>query len=344
MSERLAKIPQLDALRAIAAACIILYHFLPAFGLGGIPYGWLGVDLFFVISGYLITTILYRQRASTAGRWQVVRNFIFKRSLRLFPAYFAFITVFAVLMITTGLWSWDPGQSIWYYTYMSNILIFLEGPRAGHLTHLWSLAVEEQFYLIWPWIVLFLSKRFLKPVLIGLVILSFSIKSFSGLEGIRLLPFAHFDTLGMGALLGIAGTGREGPLAIYASYAGHLVLLGLFLLILNGVTLDLDAFKYGAVLLMTTSMVLGVIAGYRGVIGGVLDIPWMGHLGRISYGLYLYHMPIPVLLKLAVVKLGVGFPGWGLLMLSLSLTVIIAELSFRYLETPFLRLKERFDL
>jgi peptidoglycan/LPS O-acetylase OafA/YrhL len=111
-----------------------------------------------------------------------------------------------------------------------------------------------------------------------------------------------------------------------------------------GVTLDLDAFKYGAVLLMTTSMVLGVIAGYHGVIGRVLDIHWMGHLGRISYGLYLYHMPIPVLLKLAVVKLGVGFPGWVLLMLSLSLTVIIAELSFRYLETPFLRLKERFDL
>jgi peptidoglycan/LPS O-acetylase OafA/YrhL len=204
--------------------------------------------------------------------------------------------------------------------------------------------VEEQFYLIWPWLVLFLSTKWLQPVLVSLVVLSFCIKSFSGIEGVRLLTFSHFDTLGAGALMALNGTVVSRVVRIMQRHTMLLIASSVGMLVVYAWVYQLDALKFGAQLLLTSSLVVGSIQGFRGDFGKLLDMHWLGHAGRISYGLYLYHKPIPLLLKLTLAELGWSFPGWSLLAFSLALTIVIAELSFRFLEAPFLRLKERFDL
>ena len=344
MSDRLAKIPQLDALRAVAAIAIIAYHYMPEFGFGRLPYGWIGVDLFFVISGYLITAILLRQKASPIERPLVLRNFIIKRSLRLFPAYFAFIAVFAVLMVTTGLWSWDRGQGIWYWTYTSNILQFVHGPKAGHLTHLWSLAVEEQFYLFWPWLVIFIRGSWLNRTVLGLVIFSFIFKSFSGIEGVRMLTISHFDTLGCGALIAMHRPSMPRLLGFMERYQWPILALGGTMLLFHEEVRHVEVLKNFAVLSISTTLVIGCLAGFRGGVGWLMDKQWLSHLGRISYGLYLFHKPIPLLLKLVLARAHLTLPDPLLLIICITLAWCIAELSFRFLETPFLRLKQRFDL
>ena len=343
MSERLAKVPQLDALRALAAFAIIAYHFIPEFTPRRLPFGWIGVDLFFVISGFLITHILLGQKAAIKDRWRILRYFIIKRSLRLFPAYFAMIGVFAVLMRLTGLWSWDPGEGIWYWTYTSNYLQFLHGARAGHLTHLWSLAVEEQFYLLWPWLVLFLSTPWLRRALVLLVVIGFAFKSFSGWENARLLTFSHFDTLGCGALIAL----HRSSASLFRMLGRHTlgwVLAGSALLLLHELWRHIAVIESVGILLIVVPLTVRCIAGFSGRFGRLMDHPRSAHFGRISYGLYLYHKPIPLLLKLVLAHTAFHFPGWVLLPMALLLTWIVAELSFRYLERPFLRLKERFDL
>ncbi len=227
MAQRIPRIAQLDPLRALAAFLVILQHYLPGFEIGHMPFGWIGVDLFFVISGYLITAILLKQKEAHIDRLRIIKGFVIKRALRLFPAYYALILFFVVMRATTGLWSWDPGQGIYYFTYTSNFLFFQEGFLSGHLNHLWSLAVEEQFYLVWPWFVLFVPRPWLsRLILLGLVF-ALVCKSTWEWEHIRMLPTSHFDTLGGGALLAIHGTSASRIVQFLQRQAGWVALLGL---------------------------------------------------------------------------------------------------------------------
>lgn len=344
MSLRIAKIAQLDPLRALAALLVMLQHFLPEFGIGRLPMAWVGVDLFFVISGFLITAILLKQKEAMDNRTLIIKNFMIKRALRLFPAYYALITLFAILQYKTGLWSWDQGHGIYYYTYTANFLFFFEGFRSAHLNHLWTLAVEEQFYLIWPWLVLFLSKRWLSWSLGIMAILSLASKSFLDWDSIRMLTSSHFDTLGCGALIAIHRSSTQRTLLLLQRNAGRFILAALIGFVICHAGFGNYALASLSVLVFSVSIVAGCIEGFTGWFGWILDRPWLARLGGISYGLYLYHMMMPVLARIGLDKLGWEVDPYVLFMLSVALTIAIAELSFRYLESPFLKLKHRFDL
>ncbi|MFM7726564.1 MAG: acyltransferase family protein, partial [Flavobacteriales bacterium] len=203
MSNRIRKINQLDSLRALAAFSIVIYHFLPEYNLGKLPFGHIGVDVFFVISGYLITAILLEQKSAIGNKLQIIRNFIIKRALRLFPAYYLFVSFFAILMLALGLYVWDAGNGIYYFTYTQNILFFNEGMKGVQANHLWTLAIEEQFYLVWPWLVIYLSNTRLIRLLCVSVPLVLIFKSIPTNEKYAMLPFYHIDTLGSGSLLAL---------------------------------------------------------------------------------------------------------------------------------------------
>jgi len=343
MSSRLPKFEQLDSLRTIAATAVVLHHFLPEYYLGRFKYGWIGVDLFFVISGFLITAILLQQKAVVPNRLMLVRNFMAKRILRLFPAYYLLLTAFVVLRYAFHIWSWEPGQGVFYFTYTSNLLFFQHGFGSMQLNHVWTLAVEEQFYLLWPWLVLFLSRETLLRTVIAMVVLSFLFKTFCDIDHVRMLTVSHFDTLGGGALIAILGH-EDG----FFAWIGHkwtlLVTLSLAGLALNTLILPGPLLLNASVWFLTITLVTGCLLGHGGVWGALLDRRWMIHTGRISYGIYLYHKPIPVFFEAIHGHTGIAISPWIQLILALLLTYLIAELSYRWIERPFLRLKEHFDL
>ena len=135
--------------------------------------GWIGVDLFFVLSGFLITGILYDAK----GGPHYFRNFYMRRSLRIFPLYYAFlILIFAVMPLLRASGADHVGKQVWMWTYLSNVLFARVGWEGmpAHTTHLWSLAIEEQFYLLWPLLVWLASRRRLIQLCVGSIAVAFA--------------------------------------------------------------------------------------------------------------------------------------------------------------------------
>ncbi|HLP10819.1 MAG TPA: acyltransferase [Flavobacteriales bacterium] len=345
MSKRIQKIEQLDALRAIAAFCVIFYHFLPEYKIGNFYYGWIGVDLFFVISGYLITAILLEQKDVINNKLLIIKNFIIKRALRLFPTYYILITFFLLLMILFNLYVWDKGDSIYYYTYTQNILFFKEDMKGIQLQHLWTLAVEEQFYLVWPWIVIYIGNPNLIRLLLIIIPATLIFKSFSHIEHIRMLTPYHFDTLGTGALVALLVKQKKD----YYLIAFNRLKTVLILLSLGTLTASLfyklpSLATYSAIVVLSTSFLVDCFYNFKGILGTALNNPMLTYLGKISYGLYLFHKPIPYFVNMIIKKTGFHINAYFLLILSLFATVLIAHVSFKLIEKRFLSLKVKYDL
>ena len=160
--------PALDGTRAIAALLVLVFHAMQE----GLPlpklvnFGQTGVDLFFVLSGFLITSILLAARPRD---WSEVRTFYARRSLRIFPLYYLALCFCALFLFPVN---WP------FWIYLENFWMSAGREVAGP-GHLWSLAVEEQFYLVWPCLVLFVPRRFLLKILTGLIVFSFAPARFS---------------------------------------------------------------------------------------------------------------------------------------------------------------------
>lgn len=344
MSKRLGKIVQLDSLRAFAAFAVILHHFIPEYKLGTFDIGRTGVDLFFVISGFLITAILIDQKENITDKFLILKNFIIKRALRLFPAYYLFISFLLVLAVATGMFVWDNGDGIFYYTYTQNILFFKKGLQGVQTNHLWTLAVEEQFYLLWPWFAIFIANKKLITILLIGIPAAIVIKSFSGVENIRFLTFCHFDTLGFGALIALLQKEKKEWLLIYINrFRMPLIAISLLALILS----FLYHFPFMGVLsilILSVCLVVGCNYGFKGLAGKILSIPILVYFGQISYGLYLYHKPIPFFMNIVLSKTNTHINGGILFCVSLLLTIAISHLSYIIMERRLLELKSRFDL
>lgn len=343
MSKHIAHISQLDALRAIAALMVIFFHFSEELSVGNFAFGQYGVEIFFTISGFLITSILLKQKAVAAQPFKKIGYFLMKRVLRLFPIYYLLLLLFTILTFITKDPVWDPGEGVYYYTYSANILFYISGQNAPQLNHVWSLAVEEQFYLVWPFLVLFIQNRKLLLIIVALIIGSLIFK-FMDIENSRFLPLYNFDTLGLGALIGVL-------IHLY----GHQLFDGFKKLLHSAwVYLAIAAFvvvpflmtdRIVLVDLLSVFLVLGCIYGFQGPIGSIMNLNALSYLGKISYGLYLYHKPIPYFIDLAARKSGVGeLNKYVLFAAGVAVTIAVAHCSYIWIEKPLLRLKDRFDL
>jgi peptidoglycan/LPS O-acetylase OafA/YrhL len=263
--------------------------------------GWCGVDLFFVLSGYLITGILYDSKGGAGS----LRAFYARRVLRIFPLYYGFLLVF-FLIVPLFLASQPDlvramreGQ-LWFWTYASNFLFAIrvwEPKDVLHIGHLWSLAVEEQFYLLWPLLVLVLSRRRLMWLCVGAmvfgVVLRYSMLTVHARpEAVYVLLPTHMDGLAVGAAIALAARGPEGLFAWRRPAWAVLVLagMGFFGIVVQQHSFDnfgrpMQTFGYSYLaLLLGAVLVLSLLRPPR-----LLADSRLVFLGRYSYAVYVFH-------------------------------------------------------
>ena len=347
---------QLDGVRAIAAGMVIFSHFAPPSPVhDALNWGYVGVRLFFVLSGFLITGILLEARPEDhRGRTSVLRSFYARRALRILPVYYLTLAV-----VATVEHDFDSAQFVSYLTYTANWFICWRsqvGLTAEPLVagHFWSLAVEEQFYLIWPWLILYLPRRWLLSAILAAVALAPALRL--GLVAQRYTvisitfnTFGCLDTLGAGALLGYArwawGRAAAGRLA---RWAGRASVPLLFLGVPTGwwprhyvVWFTLQDVFWGCLFLW---LVWAAADEATGVAGRVLAATPVVYLGRISYGIYVYHGfaggTVPWLFE----AVGLPYPDDGYLRAAVlaMYSVAVASLSWHLIEAPINALKRYF--
>ncbi len=347
--------PQLDSLRAFAVFAVMIHHWAPGF-LGFGPWGDLGVRCFFVLSGFLITGILLRARDSvekgdSSVAWEL-RQFYVRRSLRIFPIYYLTLLVGAFLgmhVLRETFW--------WHAGYGSNFYFAARGQWQGYISHLWSLSVEEQFYLVWPALVFLLPRRRL-PVFfaacVGAALLWRAGLAFTlGTEhlALKVLLPSCLDSLVGGSLLAWAGASRPRPTSLPGPLQGRLFPAAIVLFTGLCVLDALDAakaFRAVAGPLIETAFFVGIVGlcarGITGIIGRVLDWAPIQYFGRISYGLYLYHMFAGYIAGMVANKFHLTLPGPGPAQFALFFTMSLtaAALSSRFIERPCNALKRFF--
>ncbi len=353
--------PALDGLRAIAIIAVLISHFYPDRSLVMWAFHWgrFGVMLFFVLSGFLITGLLLRGRDAVGvngvTRSAVFKAFVARRALRIAPIYY--------LVVLAGWWvGYGPIADFlpWHLTYTGNIALAYFDAKLAQATHLWSLCVEEQFYLLWPAVVLLVPARKLAYVALSLVLYSTGYEFVGTLQG-RTFEQTHLvlqgcmDALGLGALLGIIAHrhGNEGPrtqlLSLFASVAGAPLL---FFSQGYRYTVGIRATEHLAyrlpadigMALISVSLVFLAIGTGPSLIRRVLELSPLRFIGRISYSIYLYHLFLIAIGRMIareqdVPELRRGF--WMFVTYS-AISILVATISWYLIEAPINRQKRRF--
>jgi peptidoglycan/LPS O-acetylase OafA/YrhL len=355
---------QLDGIRALAAGMVVCYHFWgPArqyVHLGGI-----GVRVFFVLSGFLITGILLRSRArldsgqTPAG--VALRRFYIRRVLRIFPLYY-----FALAIAWYARVSGAREGMVWHATYLSNVHFFLAnavhpGHWGGRVAHLWSLAVEEQFYLLWPWVILFAPRRWLPGIALGMAavgpVFRYIVFSITGNDITSMLPLGCVDSLALGAYLAMTVLPEYKSHPLVRPIGAAVLWSGLLLLGASQAAEQTDGFWAFrivsfdlAVALAGVWLVARAAEGMGGLAGKVLELSPLRYLGTISYGIYVYHLMLPELLPRVARRL--GYPDLFAPLVDQSLpflifygaaSIAVAAVSWHLFEGPINRLKARFE-
>jgi len=290
---------QLDGLRFVAVSLVMLDHWLGE--RSPLPLGYFGVNLFFVLSGFLITRILITSKQADQAKqqphWRSLGRFYIRRSLRIFPVYY--LTLFGLALVHFPAVRDHLG---WLLTYTQNIWIAIHHTWLGAIDHLWSLAVEEQYYLFFPFLIFFTPDRYLLKTLLALMALSV------GLRGLLYLVQADYtvqfvlmptclDAFGMGGLLAYGYLFYPNQFALRAGSTRWLLaslalyLLDLYLMKTLTPTRNVftDVFDRLFTSLFCCFLIGKGITGYTGLVRWGLVNPVSNYLGRISYGLYLFH-------------------------------------------------------
>lgn len=349
--------PALDGLRGLAILLVVVYH-----NFGFINYfffGWLGVDLFFVLSGFLITDILL----NSLGNKKYLKNFYIRRVLRIFPLYYLTLIIFLLILprLHTNLkLEYYTDNQVWLWTYLQNWLyIFKSAGQTQTLHHLWSLAVEEQFYILWPLIILIIRRPkflllFISLLLIAVILLRLWIwnNHVAELSYFNLYTFSRIDGICIGCMIALIKRVNESFLKKYTPY------IVFFFAGLNFIFFFINreyhfTFPYLALVGYTTfAMMFGLllneaISGETKLINILFNNQPLKFFGRISYGFYIFHWPVylflhPYLLSWIsnhVTGLSVHF------IVSIIATLIgvaISWISYRYFERYFERMKKKY--
>lgn len=360
------RIPALDGIRGLAILLVLVFHLIGDREFTGVPVEdgilmiarscWIGVDCFFVLSGFLITSILLRCRSNEGS----MLNFYARRALRIFPLYYLWVAFYLVLfpyLFPTGA---DDGQGsdmlLWFY------LTNFKGHSHG-ASHLWSLAIEEQFYLIWPLLVYRFSERGLLRIIGCALVAAIGLRGLilSGalpLHPIKIytLPFTHGDGLLIGSALAIL---RGSPICekillhrgkVFAASASLLLVL-----FLAGRSPSFWSNPLIGLLGYTSSALCFAIIilqclGPKGLVNRIFTHPFFLIFGKYSYFIYLFHFPVTLLARRHMDTgpwlEGLGVPsiiGWLLETALVTGVVLIGGIvSWRIFEGPILSLKSYF--
>lgn len=357
MKRNLEFLPQIDGLRFIAVMGVIIFHwaaqnFTGSVILANIPFGT-GVNMFFVISGFLITYILLLKKSDIAdgnSNFKTeIKNFYAKRTLRIFPIYYLLILLLCIFNY----------QEIKLYiidllTYTSNWYMVLENKFIGHQTHLWSLAVEEQFYLIWPFCILLIPKRRILFTIIAFIIIGLLSKVYflyftNHTMAVNGATFSCFDSLGFGALIAYNQVNKIVPINLkYAKIGLWLSIVLYIILYVKPILLtgQLNYLLFNTITSVVFFFVILIAAnnGFSGFWKAILENKSVLYLGKISYGMYLYHNFIGILYFSGLNQYFPSFKSdFDLFALYFILLVIISTLSWYLIERPILSIKKRFQ-
>jgi peptidoglycan/LPS O-acetylase OafA/YrhL len=364
--------PALDGVRGIAILSVFLFDCLKLPEGGAISFvlrklsaaGWTGVDLFFVLSGFLITGILLDSR----GKRGYLSSFFARRSLRIFPLYF--LALWTTFILTPQLAEFVTSlqpiaaevqvlakSQVWFWTYLQNWWIASLGrwPDVNYLNHFWSLAVEEQFYLVWPFVVGWLSLRGLTRLcwvcVVGALALRIGVWTSGAPSVIHYTTIARLDSLCLGALFAI---GLRSPVWYRRlSRMAVPVIAGLAVAIVGiDVVWPVLAIQSAGAQTIGHSL-LGVLFGAfvfsaaalkpSHFAARVLSQRWLTLPGQFSYAMYVMHRPVhQLVLKLDWSALPVALQPLAIFVATLAAALMFAALSWRFIEKPFLSLKAWF--
>lgn len=368
-------IPALDGIRGLAILLVMIQHLwipLPETGLCSswlntlAGLGWTGVDLFFVLSGFLITGILIDAK----GTPHFFQNFYMRRILRIFPLYYGVLVVVFLIVYhipplrSRGVEMMAQSQ-LWAWLYGTNILTTFFPERSLYfLGHFWSLAVEEHFYFVWPFLIWFFSRTTMIRLCLSVLIAALLLRVFMAMGttypiGAYILTPCRMDSLALGALLSFLLHNPRGTQHLrlpvrWIALASLSILLVLFYLrhglnqthdpLVQTLGFTLLSLFFGAVIFLTLhapkTSLFSIFFGH----------PGMRFLGKYAYGLYVFHFPLSVAFAQAslyqrlhtVVKNPI-LTSFLFFMLGLAFSLLIAITSFHLFENPFLKLKRYFE-
>lgn len=342
-NDKSGRIAELDAIRGLAAVAVMIFHSRRDFW-----FGATGVDLFFVLSGYLISEIILQNR----HRHGFLRTFFARRALRILPIYY--LVVISVFIVNSYLSHPRSTDGYPYYLfYLQNTPHYwgCVPPVPGlPIGHTWTLAIEEQFYLLWPFVVVLLAPARLMCVCVCLVLFSSGAR-FEGLNSGTLL--GHLDGLALGAILACLRARWQwarSPTASLFFFAIAGLCAAIYFIVWHlraAQCLDTaKAFRGNAGLLIISIAYFGLIGGLSSAAGArctaVLRQRWLIGLGTISYGLYLYHVVVYAAFD-SFFKFDRRHDDcWWLGASKVTVSVGVACLSWHFIEKPILKLKNRF--
>ena len=341
----------LDGLRGFSVLIVILFHATLC------GPGWVGVQIFFVLSGYLIGGILLNLKDNEAGLWQNLKTFGLRRVFRIFPVYYLYL----LLLIAYGVLRSQgaPGR-IWYLlTYTGNYAGTFNGYKFDLQTlHLWSLCIEEQFYCFFPLCILLINKKGIKVFLLSLVLLS---PLFRWLYGEHLMSLgrsqfavgvpvqwhtiSQLDAFSCGTLIHVLKI-HTWPAKLSGAILALLIALGLVL-----------DFRFGHVLgtianaqhiwvssyLNLLSMFLIVVIVSTRYLNRLFTMRWLMQMGKVSYAMYVFHIAFLIVYSKIVEKVHAGLAArYALCTVMVIFLYLFCRLLFQYFELPFLQLKQKY--
>jgi peptidoglycan/LPS O-acetylase OafA/YrhL len=373
-------VPEVDALRCLAMTAVIAIH------CGLFPVGWMGVWLFFVVSGFAVTTSLMAAKSSQRSIWLRIRSFYVRRALRIWPIYFAYIAASFAFLMALGEWGM-LGQLPWLVTFTQNMEMIVASYAPGTFWagfgHLWTLSIEQQFYIVFPFL-LFLPNRQTRSLALLAVIaiaplirfatgqwaLAHGFDSTQAAFAVYAFGPAQFDAFAVGALVALWRTEIEGnrqlirisaivAAAVTVGYVAAYLIIDLGLTghpsvaalrnILSGILFGQgrEVMVYFVPTSIGAALLIGILAGDRRLLT-LCRLPGLQGIGRISYGGYLFHIPVLIVLETVVPMFGDPVMGPAsyaahllLFVCAYAMTVGIAWLSFTYIEQGFIRLGHR---
>lgn len=337
---------ELDGLRFFAVLLVIISHWFPKSHFINItPNGDIGVSIFFVLSGFLISSILFRYKEkikngdSTTG--EAIKTFFIRRSLRIFPIYY-------LLVIFLFIYGYPAvKENIFYFlSYTFNILVFQEQHFFGTVGHFWTLSVEEQYYLIWPFLLFLVPRKNIKGIILILILFSMISQYImdSRTDYYLTLTFNAFDGFGLGSLLAYYKLYQMKSLGFLRN-----ILIGLVVGMSVLFIFEINLFSIRTFISCLTVILLIFVtneAYSKNVLNKLFRNSLLMYIGKISYGVYLFHTFIPGLMDNFYPTSLKSLPAANYLIFFFNFVVllVISTISWYLIESPINNLKKRFEL
>jgi peptidoglycan/LPS O-acetylase OafA/YrhL len=345
---------RLDGVRAVAILLVLFSHFFSPNITKHLYIGVFGVNLFFVLSGFLITRILLKEKHKQKNKIQLFKKFYVRRILRIFPIYYLYIGIIIMLYGITE--SFEVQAALLYYFNYYELYAY----SSPYFSHLWSLSIEEQFYLFWPFIIIFTPTNWIKNVLITLIASSITY-SFLVQSNHKLDLISSIQTLALGGLLAYFHVFNKDKLH-QLKYKKHYLSFLLLIFIYFWISSFFKLFSIIYLFKIVASLIAVILILHniepkketKSVYDKFIENKKIQYIGTISYGLYLYHILVGILLTPIINKITfilfasnetvkylhfnnylIKFPLFTLI------SILLAHLSYKYLEFPFLKLKNK---